>query len=124
MEKKCNKCLKMKETSEFNTKKYKSGNIGLRSNCKQCDWASNKIYAFRNRVSNEMRIKEFLGGKFHCMDCFVEHSYINFFDWHHINPEEKEYNVSSLMSKSWSKVSKELSKCVILCPSCHRKRHL
>ena len=46
----------------------------------------------------------------------------NAFDFHHINPEEKEFNISSKY-KSFKKLKIELEKCELLCAICHRKIH-
>lgn len=44
-------------------------------------------------------------------------------EFHHKNPEEKDYCVSNLSGKSLSFILKEVSKCDILCANCHRKLH-
>lgn len=45
-------------------------------------------------------------------------------DFHHINPDEKEFNISRIIRiKDQSIVYKELGKCVILCANCHREEH-
>jgi len=49
---------------------------------------------------------------------------VGFFDFHHIIPEEKEYNVGGLLNKSWDKVLDEAQKCLMLCPNCHRLEHI
>jgi len=45
-------------------------------------------------------------------------------DFHHINPEEREFDVSA----SWRKygierVRKEIEKTIIVCANCHRRIH-
>jgi hypothetical protein len=46
-------------------------------------------------------------------------------DFHHIDPTEKEDDVSNLLSsfRAMSRVIKEIEKCVCLCANCHRKVH-
>lgn len=44
-------------------------------------------------------------------------------DFHHINPEEKEFTIGKHRSKSKENLLKEISKCVCLCANCHRKIH-
>lgn len=46
-------------------------------------------------------------------------------DLHHINPEEKEFNIGDLRKKSlkWAKIEAELRKCTVLCSNCHRELH-
>ena len=42
--------------------------------------------------------------------------------FHHINPEEKDFNISSA-NCSWDKIKKELDKCILLCSNCHAEIH-
>lgn len=45
-------------------------------------------------------------------------------DFHHIDPEQKEVNVSALINcGSLKKLQAEIKKCVPLCANCHRKVH-
>lgn len=45
-------------------------------------------------------------------------------DFHHTNPSEKEYNISSLVRDgSRQKIEEELKKCIVLCANCHRDIH-
>ena len=42
-------------------------------------------------------------------------------DFHHKNPKQKEFAVSSGLGFSKKRVLKEIKKCIILCANCHRK---
>lgn len=44
------------------------------------------------------------------------------YDFHHINPENKKFNISNSYSTcaSWSLIVEEAKKCVMLCSNCHR----
>lgn len=44
-------------------------------------------------------------------------------DFHHRNPNEKELNISRLMSFGKTKILNEMTKCIVLCSNCHRKVH-
>ena len=58
----------------------------------------------------------------HCARCPENH--VACMDFHHINPEEKEYAVSDLVSnKMFTKAYKEIKKCIVLCANCHRRLH-
>lgn len=62
----------------------------------------------------------YLGGK--CVSCgFSGHR--SAFDFHHINPKNKEGNFSISKHWVWKKLKKELDKCVLLCANCHRGVH-
>ena len=65
---------------------------------------------------------DYLGGE--CKHCGWEGD-ISGFDFHHRDPNEKEFNPSAkeLASISWEKAKKELDKCDLLCALCHRLEH-
>lgn len=46
-------------------------------------------------------------------------------DFHHINPQEKDFAVSIIVRGTYSKerIMKEINKCIVLCANCHRKEH-
>jgi hypothetical protein len=44
------------------------------------------------------------------------------FDFHHTNPLEKDFAISSRMT-SWDRIAPELVKCILLCARCHREVH-
>ncbi len=46
-------------------------------------------------------------------------------DFHHVNADEKEMTVSSMISYGYSKeqLLDEIEKCEVLCANCHRKQH-
>lgn len=43
-------------------------------------------------------------------------------DWHHHN-DDKSYEPSNLLKRSWKAYQDEISKCVLLCSNCHREVH-
>lgn len=75
----------------------------------------------RERAQNfKKKAIEFCGNVCaHCGGSFPPAVY----DFHHTNPEEKEVNISKIMSHSWESIVVELSKCVLLCSNCHRIEH-
>lgn len=63
-------------------------------------------------------------GKVECFQCGYDKNFAAF-HFHHRNPEEKEYKITSLLrSKVNSERKKELEKCEILCSNCHIVKHL
>ncbi len=90
--------------------------------CQTCqDKQTVRIGVARNR--QKMRSVEYLGGK--CTDCGLCSEYVEVYDFHHKNPEEKSMTIAGLMArtKRWEKIREELDKCVLLCANCHRIRH-
>lgn len=62
-------------------------------------------------------MKDYLGGV--CFYCGEE----EYLEFHHVNPEEKLFNVTSKYSYAWSTLTPELDKCVLICSDCHRLEH-
>ena len=68
---------------------------------------------------NKLKAIEYLGG--HCTDCKNEFpSYI--YDFHHLDPNIKDFNIARLMGRKWENIVPELDKCILLCANCHRIR--
>ena len=44
-------------------------------------------------------------------------------DFHHIDPNEKDFTISQHRSLGKEKLLAEIKKCVCLCSNCHRKVH-
>lgn len=45
-------------------------------------------------------------------------------DFHHLNPEEKDFNISqSYTYKNLAKLKLEVDKCILVCANCHREIH-
>jgi hypothetical protein len=44
-------------------------------------------------------------------------------DFHHIDPNDKEYSVASMNKFPYKRLAKEINKCVLLCANCHRDLH-
>ncbi|MFH1631426.1 MAG: hypothetical protein ABIA47_00155 [bacterium] len=79
-----------------------------------------KAVAKRRKKIREMSIKH-LGGK--CQICGYSKC-SNALDFHHRNPDKKEFGVSQKgLTRSWKRVEKELGKCVLICANCHREIH-
>lgn len=45
-------------------------------------------------------------------------------EFHHLNPQEKDFNISDHDIKlNWNEIKKELDKCILVCANCHREIH-
>jgi len=81
-----------------------------------------KLKYGRKRKINAIKLK---GGK--CFSCGLEYNGTNgsLFDFHHIDPSKKKFNVGAtkLTALSWKKILLELDKCNLLCSNCHRIFH-
>lgn len=72
------------------------------------------------RRDNKRRLVALLGDK--CSKCNISYPDC-VYDFHHVNPEEKDVAPGTLLDATWSKIIEEISKCVILCANCHRILH-
>jgi len=112
----CPKCDLDKKISEFYKKKDRKNGSHV---CKTCfnDYCSNRW------VERKIDAIKYMGSK--CLDCGIEypiHPYV-VFDFHHLNPLEKDFDWAKMRLVSKVKMVKELDKCVLLCSNCHRIRH-
>lgn len=57
-----------------------------------------------------------------CQICGYHRS-IHALEFHHINPEEKDFSFNKANSVAWDIIQPELQKCVLLCANCHREVH-
>jgi len=74
------------------------------------------------RKKTRIRAIESMGGC--CVICGYD-SCPEALDFHHLDPESKDFSLSSARAnpKSWDKIVKELKKCVLICCRCHRELH-
>jgi len=114
---------------------HKSYKYGRASICKECHkkeckkWREdNRDYALKTKQERVQRnreaLKEYIGGVYRCQHCGFEHTTSSPFDFHHINPKDKEGTVGELVSKAnLDKLFREVDKCVFLCKNCHAIEH-
>ena len=57
-----------------------------------------------------------MGGK--CVCCGYNKSN-RALELHHINPNDKNFSISSKAYYAWSKLENELKKCILVCANCH-----
>lgn len=113
--KNCTKCKITKELSEYYTKGRKVDGK-LQSECKVC-------FNIRMRSKYE-KYKDLMiklkGGM--CCVCGYNKC-IAALEFHHLESEDKDFNVSKAYSYSESKLLSEVEKCQLLCSNCHREVH-
>lgn len=76
------------------------------------------VKSFRRKLKE--KAVEYKGGK--CEKCGYDKC-IWALDFHHKNPEEKDFSISGSKILKWEKVKKELDKCIMVCSNCHREIH-
>lgn len=125
----CNVCKLDKDISEFSPNKQCT--FGVVGTCKSCSnarvssWykanrekrqeAANK----RNRERKQLVVERFGGICADCGGAFPQCVY----EFHHLDPLQKDWNPSQALTHSLERMWKELDKCVMLCSNCHKIRH-
>ena len=81
---------------------------------------SKKVNAWRSKTKSI--IINIMGGK--CIICGYCKS-TRALALHHLVPSEKEFQISSIKASrfAWSKIIKELQKCILVCHNCHCEIH-
>jgi hypothetical protein len=116
-------------------RKYKNGHNGRRHKDRKAAyrwWHHNscdKVKKYQNGIARIHRLKISLikskGGR--CKHCGIKYNGSNasIFDFHHINPEKKEFliNTNTLKNTSLARSLEEAKKCELLCANCHRLHH-
>lgn len=85
-------------------------------NRSRCSYCNTRIRRYRNKLS----AVNMLGGE--CNRCgYNEH--ISALEFHHIDPNNKEFEIGDFINKSWDFIKEEIKKCELLCSNCHRVEH-
>lgn len=109
----CPCCKIFKDISTF----YKKRIDDLNTYCKVCE---NQKTIDRMRIF-KIKCVEYKGG---CCNLCGYDKYIGALEFHHINSETKEYNISRSRFYTFDdKIKKELDKCELLCSNCHKEVH-
>lgn len=72
------------------------------------------------RQERKSTLVKIMGGK--CCLCGYN-KYIGALEFHHINPNEKEFNICTGNNRALEKELIEIKKCILLCSNCHREVH-
>jgi Fe-S-cluster-containing hydrogenase component 2 len=112
----CTSCNEDKLLTEFYQQKDRKNGY---SKCKQCH---NK-YCIQRWINRKIEAINYKGNS--CVDCGTTYPKVPYviFDFHHLNPTQKDVDWDKLRLRSWSKITYELDKCALLCSNCHRIRH-
>lgn len=98
--------------TEFYSRRDRDGG---QTYCKSCF----SSYCTERWKNIKLKAIEYKGNK--CEDCNKRFDYF-LYDFHHLNPDEKEVSWNKLRLRSWARITKELDKCALLCCMCHRIR--
>lgn len=125
--KKCTSCEAEKPLTEFH--KCSRWADGLQKHCKDCHKQLNQSHYKKNTkayiaraVSQQKEVQElvrFIKEEASCSVCGDSHWWRLAF--HHVDPQEKDIEVSKI--KSLPALKTELAKCIIVCHNCHSDIH-
>jgi hypothetical protein len=112
--KKCPCCERFLELNSENY--YIRSSTTFHYYCKLC---LNKKSIDKKRELKKKAV-EYKGGK--CIKCGYNR-YVGALDFHHLNPSEKDFHITSFKTYDWEKIKCELDKCELVCSNCHREIH-
>lgn len=128
--KRCYKCDTEKALSEFSINENKSD--GLNLECKDCQKKYFADYYAKNKEKHCKRVRKVIDNKKAavakykkdkgCNRCgYNEHSAA--LQFHHLNPNEKDFTIAGSWSLPLDEIFKEINKCEVLCANCHSIEH-
>ncbi len=115
----CATCGAEKDRDQFPSSGWYTTKIGIRikllkPDCKLCH---NK----RTLIHFDDLLKQ-IGVELKCVRCGYDRCSANI-DFHHTDPKQKDFTISSRPSVSLTKLQSEINKCIILCKICHGELH-
>ena len=109
----CKKCGEAKEDKDFYFQKKEN-----RYHC-YCRVCHNRLLVEKG-IKRKIQLIELMGGK--CQKCGYDKNYAAL-EFHHLDPNEKEFVWTRMRLKSWEVILEEIKKCILLCANCHREFH-
>jgi len=127
----CKKCDSHKPQTIEYWHKRKSRKDGWEFYCKECvqkttlaNYNKNKEKwnktTRKNKKLQRQRINEYKNS-LNCLKCGESRNWL--LDFHHKDPNQKDFQISQGERYGWEKVKKEIEKCIVLCSNCHRDFH-
>lgn len=109
----CRRCGNVRPALEFYQRKNRSG---ITPYCKKC--------TCQQTIDRQRQLKQraidYKGGR--CQSCGYDRC-IAAFEFHHIEPDKKDFSITWARKKSFEKIIQELNKCLLVCSNCHREIH-
>jgi hypothetical protein len=89
----------------------------MKTMCRTC----HNLRSHHNQRVLKVKAIEYLGGA--CMRCEKTFESMAVYDFHHRDPNEKEFSWGNKRTSNWNSLKQELDKCDLLCSNCHRITH-
>ena len=77
-----------------------------------------RVKSYRQRMKE--KLVNYKGGK--CQLCGYDKC-ITSLEFHHLNPNEKDFGISTYSNLKWETIISEVNKCIMVCANCHREIH-
>lgn len=127
----CSKCKKELNIELFN---FRNKKLNKRHTvCSVCQRQYKKDSYHKNYDNNKLKFQErrtkFKTERQKFLDSFKKKCYLcdetfnRCLEFHHLNKDEKQFNISTMKELSLNLIIDELKKCIVLCANCHRKVH-
>ncbi len=111
------RCPKCKDNCKIEDFYQRRGIKYSSTYCKKCT----TIQTIERMHKMKKLMVDYKGGK--CVKCGYN-TYMGALEFHHLNPEEKDFNPSRLKKYTFDdKIKNELDKCILVCANCHREIH-
>ncbi|MCE5317411.1 MAG: HNH endonuclease [Parachlamydia sp.] len=114
-EKQCAYCKQNLPLSEFYFRLNRKNNQYY-SYCRKCT----SIITVKRLQNNKRIAVDYKGGK--CSICGYNKC-IDCLDFHHIDPDEKDFCISQHKGMLLENIKHELDKCILVCRNCHGEIH-
>lgn len=122
--------IKNKKTCLICSKEFEIKNNKQTTCSKQCrsefkkEYLKKRGYEYEKlvtwRIKQKNKAVEYKGGK--CVICKYDRCK-SALEFHHIDPSEKDFNISSTKNRKFEDIINELDKCILVCANCHREIH-
>ena len=125
-------CLTCSPFGEHNTRKLHEGQdeAGTCTKCSREFWYA-RSKGHRRTVCNSCNVKKsrhslkdmavaYKGGR--CVLCAYDKCQ-GALEFHHKDPEHKDFRISDGVGRKWSAIIVEIDKCELVCANCHREIH-
>lgn len=114
----CVRCKNDKPEEEFYFCKtvFRGGAPKRQSYCKAC----NAEETLARQRKNKKQAVDYAGGS--CVICGYNKC-LDALQFHHLDPNKKEFGVGSKHLRSFKNIKAEIDKCILLCSRCHVEVH-
>jgi hypothetical protein len=111
------RCARRRCSKKFRCHDYvkrRGGDVFCSPRCKTIEGVN------RLRTERKKRAVKFKGGR--CSKCGYSRC-LAALHFHHPAGRKKEFEINRSMTMAWSRIVKELKKCILLCANCHAEEH-